>query len=122
MLRELALRVASLKAEDRNWLMNQLSKDDQDSFMLLVDEAIAMGLTASSSGLPDKIRKIDIDQELDFFSDEELEKLSLFWANLLNGHQTSGVTKKALPKELMASVIKNARELLSNNIDRLGAN
>ncbi len=117
MLRKLALRLAFLSAEDRDWLLNQLSDAGKKRITSLIDEAEEMGLTKDplilSSLSQPRISEVENKNQL---SKEELGSLPLFWQHLVQAHQ-SDVSGKCLPESLMLSVIAHARNSLATKME-----
>lgn len=117
MLRSLALRLAFLSAEDRDWLLNQLSDAGKKRITSLMDEANEMGLTKDplilSSLSQPRINKVVNEHQL---SKEELGDLPLFWQHLVQAYQAD-TTGKSLPASLMLSVVAHARNSLANKME-----
>ena len=117
MLRRLALRLAFLSVEDRDWLLSQLSDAGKKRITSLIDEAKEMGLTIDPlilSSLPQpRISPVENKNQL---SKEELGDLPLFWQHLVQAHQ-SDTSGKSLPESLMLSVIAHARNSLANKME-----
>ncbi len=115
MLRKLALRMAFLSMEDRDWLLNQLSLSDRQRINALISEATEMGLTKDPivlSRLSEK--KIKKEENESRVLKEELSLLPLFWQHLIESYQTDA-TMKSLPESLMLSVILHAKNSLVGN-------
>lgn len=117
MLRKLALRLAFLSVEDRDWLLNQLSDAGKRRITSLIDEANEMGLTKDPLILfrlsQSRISQVENRNQL---SKEELGDLPLFWQNLVQANQ-SGTSGKSLPESLMLSVFTHARNSLANKME-----
>lgn len=117
MLRKLALRLAFLSMEDRDWLLSHLSNADKKRITSLIDEANEMGLTKDplilSSLAQPKISQVDNKSRI---LKEELAELPLFWQHLVQAHQ-SDTPNKSLPESLMLSVIGHAKNSLANRME-----
>jgi hypothetical protein len=117
MLRKLALRLAFLSAEDRDWLLSQLPDAGKKRITSLIDEANEMGLTKDPlilSGVSQpQINPVENKSQL---STDELGDLPLFWQHLVQAHQ-SDTSGKNLPESLMLSVIAHARNSLANKME-----
>lgn len=115
MLRKLALRMAFLSVEDRDWLLSQLSLSDRQRISALISEANEMGLTKDPIVLSNlSQQKIKKEESQGRILKEELSVLPLFWQHLIESHQTDA-TMKSLPESLMLSVILHARNSLVGN-------
>lgn len=113
MLRKLALRLAFLAAEDRDWLLNQLPVADRQRISILIDEANEMGLTRDPMVLSNLSQhSVKREENHNRLSKDELTSLPLFWQHLIQSYQTEA-TAKNLPESLMLSVIGHAKNSLA---------
>ncbi len=117
MLRKLALRLAFLSAEDRDWLLSQLSLADRQRISTLIDEANEMGLTRDPIVLSNLSQpKVKREENNHRLSKDELTSLPLFWLHLIQSHQADA-TAKNLPESLMLSVIGHAKNSLASRTE-----
>lgn len=117
MLRKLALRLAFLSIEDRDWLLSQLSNADKIRITSLIDEANEMGLTKDPLILSHLSQpKINPIENKTRMLKDELAELPLFWQHLVQVHQST-TSNKSLPESLMLSVIGHAKNSLASRMD-----
>ncbi len=117
MLRKLALRLAFLSVEDRDWLLGQLSLADRQRISTLIDEANEMGLTRDPIVLSNLSQpKVKREENNNRLSKDELTALPLFWQHLIQLYQTDTSTNN-LPESLMLSVIGHAKNSLASRTE-----
>jgi len=117
MLRKLALRLAFLSVEDRDWLLGQLSLADRQRISVLIDDANEMGLTRDPIVLSNLSQpKVKREENNNRLSKDELAALPLFWQHLIQSYQTD-TTTKTLPESLMLCVIGHVKNSLASRME-----